>query len=102
MLLKKETRRSNYNLIIDLKILHACNLVVNTTILDLPRTGRLHLTLNFYKMINLKSTNDLETINSENLQNIKGGISNAYSAQLVEESEKKDVDSTSGDSYSKD
>lgn len=53
-------------------------------------------------MINLKSTKDLETINTENLQNIKGGISNSYSAQLAEESDKKDVDSTSGDSYSKD
>lgn len=54
-------------------------------------------------MISLKSTTNLELLNNENLCEIKGGMSNSFS-NISEDSgsEKKDVDSESGDSYEKD
>ncbi len=69
-------------------------------ILDFPRVGR-PIQFKFILMINLKSTKDLETIETKNLLNVKGGISNSYS-MFAEDSGKKDVDSTSDDSYKKD
>ena len=54
-------------------------------------------------MITLKSTTSLELLNKESLSAIKGGMSNSLANLAADSgSDKKDVDSESGDSYEKD